>query len=190
MTFYPLCCFTFFIHFFMSINRSLLAGFCSLLILGAGCSSAQQKDVPVIPEPSSVVTSEPSTSTTIMPEPSVVPTKAPVDGSKPTAPVTGAPIEYKDLGVDVANSKYGNFQVKILTDKKISSVEVAFEGTDANGQVTRSSTYTWQNIVNGEQKLIEKGKTYQDHFVVGAGTVKIKSSVKYVNFEDGTNWSP
>ncbi len=80
------------------------------------------------------------------------------------------------------------FRFKINTSKPIKQVDVAIEYQGTANQVLRNTTFGWQNIINGEQRPIKGGQTYQDKHRFPEGTIKTKASLERVIYEDGSTW--
>lgn len=129
-------------------------------------AKVESQSVPVVPPPESI---------------SAVPAPSPASGA--------APAEVKWLNVDVENG-LSNFQIKILTDKTITQVDLANKDFDAKGALVGEQNYSWQNVVKSKVMPIVKDQTYKDHFFSSEETVRSEIKITLVHFADGTTWSP
>lgn len=97
------------------------------------------------------------------------------------------PVEVKNLGLTDNNIRV-QFEVKINTDKPVSQVDIDQKFMDASGKVVKQVPLAWQNIVNGQEIPIEKGKTYTSKVRLQEGAAKAELKVLRVIFKDGTEW--
>lgn len=98
-----------------------------------------------------------------------------------------APVELKIVG-PVDNNVRIQFEVKINTDKAISQVEIGQKFLDAAAKVVKDTPFVWQNIVNGTEVPIEKGKSYSAKVRLPEGAIKADLKLIRVVYKDGTEW--
>jgi hypothetical protein len=103
------------------------------------------------------------------------------------AVAAGPPVEFTFLGIDQAKN-ISKYQVKILTDKPVTQVDVDLKFYDAAGKVLFESMNLWRNVVKSASEPIEQGKTYTDADFLPQGAVRAEAKMVRVWFKDGTTW--
>lgn len=99
------------------------------------------------------------------------------------------PVDFTFLGVKPGEIR-AKYKITINTDKKVTQVDFSLKCFDVSGTVLGNTTVVWQNIVTGEQKPIEKGKTYEAAHRFPEGSTRCDAKLQSVHFEGGTTWEP
>jgi uncharacterized lipoprotein YehR (DUF1307 family) len=148
----------------------------------AGCGSKQEN---VSINSSSVNT---RTAPSPLVETTAPPSETPSSSPSLAATNTERPIEFTYLGI-APDKEHMHYKIKVLTQKKISQVDLGVKYMDEAGKVLDDTTLIWQNIVKSTRQPIENGKTYDVLDYLPEGTTKADVVLKRVVFDDGTYWN-
>ena len=161
--------------------KRLIASLAVALVI-CGCGSKQENV--------SVNSSSENTRTAPSPlvEVTAPPSPTPSATASPAATNTERPVEFTYLGMS-PDKEHTHYKIKVLTEKKISQVDLGVKYWDASGKILDDTTFIWQNIVKSARQPIEKGKTYDVLDDVPEGTAKADVILKRVIFDDGTYWN-
>ena len=95
----------------------------------------------------------------------------------------GAPVELTFQPIKPGELRM-SYAVKVLA-ADVGQVDFHVRYLDGGGKLLRETDVAWQNIIAGEQKPIEKGRSYSDKHRFPEGTLKAETQLLRVTFKDG-----
>src|SRR5689334_17056862 len=133
----------------MKIMKRLIASLAFALII-TGCGS-KQENISLHSSSDNTRMAAPSPLVEATASPSQTPTTSP----SPATTGTERPVEFTYLGMAPDKGQV-HYKIKVLTEKKISQVDLGVKYWDASGKVLDDTTFIWQNIVKSTRQPIEK----------------------------------